>query len=121
MNSLKPYIAIWHQSGGCDYTIGCGIAAHPLDALNIEDARNRIVKQLLEEENDDVVDSLTQIEIYELGSGRIVLTPDSWEAERQQKKADDAKARLEAQERAEYERLKKKYESEPTTLRSSTR
>lgn len=36
------YVLVIRQTGGCDYTIGCGTKLIPLDAQDIEDAEKEV-------------------------------------------------------------------------------
>ena len=104
---MKNYMAIWYQQGGCDYTIGCGIAVYTFEALDLDAATAHVVDELSDLDlSSDVADSITKVQIYEtMGSGT-VLTPDTWmpsRSEREQGLSED-------KERSEYERLRKKFD-----------
>ena len=59
------YIAVLRQSGGCDYTIGCGIEVVKLDAESMDDAQ-RECEALLENNYWDVESRLDSITVHEV-------------------------------------------------------
>lgn len=114
---MAKYIAIWYQNGGCDYTIGCGVAVRHLEAADRDAALASIVEELSQPRDgdreigidDETADSLERIELFEIVDSATV-PPTAWKAKRAQLKAAAAEAAREQKERAELDRLRKKYE-----------
>lgn len=40
---MKQWVCIMRQSGGCDYTIGCGIAVYYVEAMTKESAWHKVL------------------------------------------------------------------------------
>jgi hypothetical protein len=133
---MKKYMVIANQDGGCDYTIGCGVSYSIIEAEDREDALNKVVgaeEHFKTEEYDGELYrsdescialsynyqgedySADRLTIYELGDD--VIANDEilakWrESEEllEQMNAALAESEIEAEEKAEYERLKSKFE-----------
>ena len=103
---MASYIVHLYQSGGCDYTIGCGTVVCALEADTYTEALEE-VEDLFDEEYDlTLISSATIYEVKSQGSFDV----DGLRArKRAERKAEIAQAR-EAKERADYERLKSRYE-----------
>jgi hypothetical protein len=65
MNKMKSFILIATQSGGCDYTIGCGVDYWYEHADSMEDLKNQVRKSLLSEDQD------VYLEEYKLNPNRL--------------------------------------------------
>lgn len=92
------------QSGGCDYTIGCGHRVQVVTVPDMETAKNRVLEELLKDMGEDNLRSLRRIDLYPIG------TPEEIDVAVVQGILDTReRERKEWQEREEFERLKKKY------------
>ena len=102
---MSPYIVELYQSGGCDYTIGCGTVVKSLDATTYTEALEE-VEALLDDEYDlQLISSAMIYEVKSQGSFDV----DGLRARKQaERKAEIAEAR-EAKERADYARLQAKF------------
>lgn len=100
---MKKFIAVLNQSGGCDYTIGCGVEVKKIDAENIETAEKKILKILKEGYPD--IDSL---KIYEITDEKTVDLRKFYK-EIEDEKESYRQRKQEENDRAEYERLVKKF------------
>ncbi len=113
MGSIVKYLVIQTQSReGCDYTIGCGTRADIIEAESLEIAQQMVLfpngvseKAVIFDDGDgDYIKSI-----------RIVAEGDWYEIDveglRRIKAAEDAKAKTAVvdAERAEYDRLKRKF------------
>ena len=109
---MSEYLVVFRQHGGCDYTIGCGIAVQHVSADDLQGACAQVTEQLcdLEGTSDETASSIVEVDIYERSAGFSKLDPASWRAARASKRAEAEKAQREDKERAEYERLRKKFE-----------
>ena len=133
---MKEYLVITNGSGeGCDYTIGCNISYCFLEAENMNDAISKAMGKhpldMLDEEVDDEdfacnldciarwtdyqtheEGSLEDISIYEISNNedldQMCL---SYQKGLKVRRDRNSKKSQEKLERAEYERLKKKFES----------
>jgi hypothetical protein len=93
---------------GCDYTIGCArTVVHIDDAVNMEDAKQKLTTIILEEYGSDEK-TINSAELYEINEifvmpvDEIYAKHDELRAQREQQKKEDA-------EREEFERLKQKF------------
>lgn len=50
---MKQWVCIMEQSGGCDYTIGCGIAVYYVEAMTKESAWHKILVEMGWDEYDE--------------------------------------------------------------------
>ena len=108
---MKEYIAIWHQEGGCDYSIGCGLAVHLFKAIDIDAAKTYVVEQLSDLElPDEVADSIKKVDIYETVDNGALVTAGVWAPTRKRKRAEHEQQLRNDKERSDYERLRKKFE-----------
>lgn len=89
MALMPAYLRIWRQSGGCDHTIGCGIRVERFEAVGITDARMQTIKDLVEGDS-EFVESLANVEIFELAGESVRLDDAHWgEAYRKRLLLDD--------------------------------
>jgi hypothetical protein len=66
---MKNFIAhIEGQGEGCDYTIGCNIAVRYIDAEDIDDAYNKLIKIIQEYSKDRIKTA----RLYEIVNNRYV-------------------------------------------------
>jgi len=117
----KKFLLVREQSGGCDYTIGCGVAvavhqAESLDAL-MESMRADVVGSYGETYGIRIDlrgygDGVSRATVYEIADEREVPI-DEWDAQLRAAIAKEETAEEEQQERAEFERLKSKYGAKP--------
>lgn len=118
------YIAILKQSGGCDYTIGCGMGTYPIEANSMEEAKATLLKMLYGRYNPEFVTKeeedewgkgflemgLTSVELLEVNRserlGISKLNKNYTEA------VDDKTKEVNAErEHKQYMRLKEKFEN----------
>jgi len=111
---MPRFIAIYYQKSGCDHTIGCGVkvdrfAASKLDAavLNVAEALAKTGDDA--EFSDEEVKSIHKVDVYEIAA-HVSLGPDVWTFARRAAQEKAAQEKAEAKERAELDRLKRKYE-----------
>ena len=64
------YLIVMHQSGGCDYTIGCGIKTFTINAYDEHNLNEQCYKLFDEYNNTDV--DISRIEIYEINKNALV-------------------------------------------------
>lgn len=107
------YIAHLKQSGGgCDYTIGCGLAVIGLLANDMDEAVLELVSLMKDEYNGDR--SLDSAVIYEVSDTHEINTTGVYTQIEEEKKK--AKRKLEQEEQdekdlLEYQRLQKKFKT----------
>ena len=112
---MPKFLVIYRQGNGCDYTIGCGLAVHTLEAPSLSAAIASVINGLAKIEDDaefsdETVESLKAVDVYEIAEAHVSLERDMWIGARRAVHKKTAQERAEAKERAELERLKKKYE-----------
>ena len=105
---MAKWIAIWRQGGGCDYTIGCGVAVHHFEADGKDAAIEFVKQQLSDPELSDEI-NIEQVDLVEYVNGFTTLLPGVWEDERHRRVEGLKSSEEERKERAEYERLSKKF------------
>ena len=93
------------QSGGCDYTIRCGERLTEIKADTMEDAVREAVSRIVTE-GERAVDSAVVLEVSATHSINIK----SLKEDRRRAKKEAEAAAASAKERAEYERLKQKFQ-----------
>jgi len=102
---MSKFLAYYSGPGGCDYTIGCNNSLQGLSATNKHDAEEEI-KEYYSHIEQYGIDSVELIEVKNVE--KIDLTAID------KKLADDKRQaeikRVEAEERAQYEKLKNKFE-----------
>lgn len=100
------------QNGGCDYTIGCGVAFQELAAKTKEEAIEE-AKEFFFNKGHHYIAPNSEQEIF---SAFLVedhgdsLPIKQWKKEYSSREQELRQKRIEAKELAELERLKKKYE-----------
>lgn len=114
---MPKYIAVLKQAGeGCGYTIGCGLSVeelgeHPnaVDAftgyVGRDDGFASFYERHLKDRAEWRLQSFTIYEVAAVSSVDLAALKTGEE----QRRADAAKQKADAKERAEYERLAKKY------------
>lgn len=104
---MKIFKAYLKQDGGCDYTIGCGKLVIDIKAESLEDAKIKLFSIIVEEYNHDEV-RLANVELFEVSSITKVDIEGIYKKLLEDEKANIEIMKLE-KERAEFERLKKKF------------
>lgn len=109
MSEVK-YIAIFHQDGGCDYTIGCGVSVDTLKADSRDDAVEEVRAKfgIGREEREYDIEEISSVSLLEV-TCEVEVDLDLIKDEIENAKTAAKAAALEAQEKAELERLYKKY------------
>ena len=104
---MSAFILYLEQNGGCDYSIGCGYQLVPLRASNRYEAVQVARKLILSDyQNERRVDGAM---LYECVDETRLPVSNWYENDRLQKEAINH----DKEERAEYERLKQKFEVTP--------
>ena len=126
---MKFVILVKQEGEGCDYTIGCGYLYRFFDAKDMEDALYRVRTMEREDHNDNLVFGHRASDLKQAIIVRVDDMVDALHTKSQREIAEDeerAKAakeeerqerdaaakEQEAKDRAEYERLKRKFEGE---------
>jgi len=99
------FLASLFQSGGCDYTIGCGHKTELFEAINKEDAVQKAKELCAQYTGESRLSGMTIYEV--LWSDNIDVDAVYFELNENKKK--EAALKKEESERQEYERLKAKY------------
>ena len=108
---MATFIAVWRQDSGCDHTIGCGVAVHRFDAVDSAAAVAFVIGELSSPTlGDELVESIEQVDLVEYIGDWRTLMPGIWAAKRRARIAA-AKQSADEKERAEYDRLRKKFET----------
>lgn len=104
------FIAKLHQPGGCDYTIGCGVAVRtlPENIETMEQAERYVAEEWGEYVDPDSEDPLDGITIYEVIAVKEVDIDSLAEAVAAARREEEA-AEEEARELAELKRLQEKH------------
>lgn len=109
---MKQYIAIWKQDGeGCDYTIGCGVRIDDLGSHeDMAAATNAVVKDLSYDYHlaPRAEGRLKSVTIHEVVATHNVDLEAIRKVE-EQRRAEALKTATEAKERAELDRLRRKF------------
>lgn len=112
----RTFWLIRRQGGGCDYTIGCGWAVDSFEAYDYADALAQMQESAIGCEADDEY-GFTEIHERELEMAWIVdateareLPIDAWRKTKDAREGAAAASEAETAERAEYERLRAKFE-----------
>lgn len=113
---MPKFLAVWQQVGGCDYTIGCGIRVEEIEAPTIDHVRAQVLDHFAAPGGDDEGnDSIESVVIYPL-QGEIKMLLDEAQLGSARARRDEARKERDAKsrdnrERAEFDRLKKKFGS----------
>lgn len=102
---MTVFYAYVRQGEGCDYTIACGETLWPLDAKSKEAAIEKLKACILTYRRGNEIEAADLLEIANYES----MPVDQWYTEQETAEELEAKAKREAQERQEYERLKEKF------------
>ncbi len=105
------YYLIQRQDGeGCDYTIGCGIRISQIQASNIEEAKenaNEMIGNYWKYKYDYSIDRATLLVVSEEIDLASFL--DQKKTEREAEITKEKQDKIEAEELAQFERLRRKY------------
>lgn len=108
------FLLVREQSAGCDYTIGCGIACTEFHAEDEAAALEMLRVDTVEHGGDRFglyLHDIDRARLYVVASSPDVPL-DRWHRERNDLLNEQGEAARLADERAEYERLRAKYETE---------
>jgi len=116
------FICVMKQNGeGCDYTIGCGMRFFTLNAETPEEATDKIIKKLDFEDYESgnsnpgyhCKDGEQELSIWRLfeikAEYNLLELLHQWEVNFNEAENTRKTAKKEAEERAEYEKLKQKF------------
>jgi hypothetical protein len=95
---------------GCDYTIGCGMLAHPLAASTVMAAREEAAAFLMDSDGNLIGDRENPLSHAVLVMAHEELPLDELKSKYRAKRAADAAAEQRAKDLADLERLKRKLE-----------
>ena len=108
---MSNFLILMRQNGGCDYTIGCGLAYEIYKADSAEEAFKKWAAA-----NDDLSyylpgneSALESVEIFEISSANHSDIWPEFVKFKQQKIKTASELAKEAAEKAEYERLRAKF------------
>jgi len=104
-----PYLLVMHQNGGCDYTIGCGTKVVELKATNPKRAWNEAVQIIDDHGGLDPSDNRVDTASFFTIADEVRLDMTYLKHQRQMQRLKEVEAKAEAEERANYERLKAKF------------
>ncbi len=103
---------LMEQDGGCDYTIGCGIALIDLEAQTLEEATEEAEEFFMHEDNQHYLMSddrrIAKASLIQDDNDFLPIL--SWKTRLEYRQGQEESIRQEKKELAELERLKKKYE-----------
>ena len=103
------YKAYLKQHGeGCDYTIGCGQLTVTIEARDSDEAKKKLIELVKEEYTGEY--ALDTCELYECSNVFVIDTHKIYGKIEQDRKDEEAERVLQ-QEKAEFERLNKKFNS----------
>lgn len=104
------FIAIMHQEGGCDYTIGCGTKVVELKAKNKEQATNELIHMFFHEDGDmhGHEEDVGEVNVFEVKE-KLHFDLSGLVRDQKEKEKEKEKKRQEEHEKAELRRLKAKY------------
>lgn len=106
---MKKFYAYFEGKGhGCDYTIGCNLRVEQYDAKDVQEVVD-IITEEIEESPDYAEERIEQVTIIEAASETTLDIFDLTSNIREKQLAEE-QLKKEDEERAEYERLKKKFE-----------
>ena len=102
----KPrYLAVLSQSGGCDYTIGCGINTENLQAESLEEALTQAEELLEEHSGERALEGLT---VYEVSQRRVLDVKNVY-AQLARKEREAQMLQTEEAEKAQLQKLLQKH------------
>ncbi len=102
----SKFIAVIHQDGGCDYTIECGTKVLDLESNDIDNAINEL-SSIIEEEYTGERE-LSEIKLYEIASEHPVNLDEIYNNIKNKKQSSTDREN-DDKEKAEFERLSKKF------------
>ncbi|KKN65748.1 hypothetical protein LCGC14_0478870 [marine sediment metagenome] len=107
---MKEYWVILRQMGGCDYTIGCGVCVDKIKAKTIEDAVEYILEEYVGgyQNGEGCPDDIELLEVTRHIDMHMPLI--RAQDLLQRKLEEKRKCKAEEAERAEYKRLKEKFD-----------
>jgi hypothetical protein len=103
--ATKFWLLLVQQGEGCDYTVGCGVAAHALRAQDVETAR---VEAKAHMAYGSYLDGHHTLEHVVLVKDCEFLPLSIWKSEKAAKTARDVAEAQRARDEAEFEALKRK-------------
>lgn len=106
---MSSFIAYLNQDGGCDYTIGCGKLLITIEADSLELAKIKLY-EIIEKEYNFSEFYLSSAEIFEVSSSEKINVKQIYKELNEKEKARIERMALE-KDLAEFERLKKKFNS----------
>lgn len=108
------FLLVLEQPGGCDYTIGCGTAIKIIEAKSEAEVMENIFPYLAKNYGDPsdgyIDEAIEEATLYRV-AGTIKVDLEKYRMEYQRQIAKETRQKTEARERAELERLKRKYRS----------
>ena len=104
---MPSYLLVMHQSGGCDYTIGCGTKTVLLGDCTLAEANAEIEQTLQDHGVGSGDDRVDEVELYEIKS--VGFDFDGYKARKKVERNAEVAAAKEAKDRAELARLKAQY------------
>ena len=99
----SKFIAVIHQSGGCDYTIACGTKVIELESTDIDSANTEISSIIEEEYPSDM--GIESVVLYEVKSTHEIDIESIYSEISNKNRLSD----VDREEKEEYERLKRKF------------
>ena len=107
---MPSFIIIKHQSGGCDYTIGCGINYEWVTAPGVQEAIENVITIIADQGAfDDYEYGLDSVSIYQVGE-QIPFNFQKEKARHRQRIADENAAQEETKAREQLAALKARFE-----------
>lgn len=112
MSEEKTYMLTMYQGGGCDYTIGCGYRFETFSCLP-EEAVDKAIQMVEDFGGEDTIEE-AYLYVIEADATDILDELAGRNIQEQEEEAERQKLAKLKEERAEYERLKEKFEGEET-------
>ncbi len=107
------YLIVERQDGGCDYTIGCGVNITFVTADDIDDAMRKYKRNYEGEykTHNPLRDEMAvdNVEVFEITGTSAEINVKAWREEIDRRVEANKRQKADLAERAEFERLKKKY------------
>ena len=105
------YKAYLRQMGsGCDYSISCGQMLFDIEASNIEEAKEKLTRIIIEDYSS--YDNMLEIAVIYEVSGTFLIPVKEIYKEKKRLEEIERRRKIEIKERHEYERLKNKFSDE---------